>query len=95
MDKQTACQASHEFFQNRACKYYPCHPGADPDVFNCLFCYCPLYLLEDCEGDFVMLGPIKDCTNCLKPHHPGGYERTVSRLKAEAARRRKEWKDKE
>lgn len=93
MDKQSACQeASHAFYQNRACKYFPCHPGADADVFNCLFCYCPLYFLEDCEGDYEMLGPIKDCTKCLKPHHPGGYERTVSRLKDEMARRRREWK---
>ncbi len=22
-----------------------CHKNADPDDFNCLFCYCPLYAL--------------------------------------------------
>ncbi|MFR8332106.1 MAG: cysteine-rich small domain-containing protein [Oscillospiraceae bacterium] len=25
----------------------PCHPGADPETFSCLFCCCPLYALGD------------------------------------------------
>jgi len=91
MDKQSPCQASHAFFQNRACAYYPCHPGADPETFNCLFCYCPLYFLEDCGGDFRMAGPVKDCSACLKPHAPDGYERTLSALREEFARRRAAW----
>ena len=28
----------YAFFRNRDCEFYPCHPGADPDRFNCLFC---------------------------------------------------------
>lgn len=32
---------SHRFFENRECKYFPCHKGLED--FNCLFCYCPLY----------------------------------------------------
>lgn len=35
----------YDFFQNRECEYFPCHPGADPETFSCLFCYCPLYAL--------------------------------------------------
>ena len=35
----------YAYFSNTACEYYPCHPDADPDNFNCLFCYCPLYML--------------------------------------------------
>lgn len=65
----------HSFFQNRACKYFPCHKGGEED-FNCLFCYCPLYALGDgCGGNFRYTEKgIKDCTNCRIPHSPGGYE---------------------
>lgn len=36
--------ASYRFFQNRACEFFPCHAVEDVEKFNCLFCYCPLYL---------------------------------------------------
>ena len=72
---------AHKHFQNRACPYFPCHAGADPATFNCLFCYCPLYWFEDCGGDCARLGPIKDCSRCLKPHSPGGWEHVQTRLK--------------
>ena len=40
---------SYRFFENKDCKYFPCHKGlAD---FNCLFCYCPMYRLEHCPGN--------------------------------------------
>lgn len=81
-------QASSRFFQNRACAYFPCHPGADADTFNCLFCYCPLYFLEDCGGDASLLRGIKDCTGCLRPHRPEGYDEILTRLREEAAKRR-------
>ena len=29
----------YDFFQNKLCEFYPCHPGADPETFSCLFCY--------------------------------------------------------
>lgn len=80
--------ASSRFFQNRACAYFPCHPGADADTFNCLFCYCPLYFLEDCGGDFRLLKGVKDCTACLRPHRPEGYDEILTRLRQEAAKRR-------
>lgn len=65
----------HSFFQNRQCPYFPCHKGAGED-FNCLFCYCPLYALGDgCGGNFRYTeNGIKDCTGCLLPHSPGGYD---------------------
>ena len=52
------------YFANRDCPYFPCHAGADPAVFNCLFCYCPLYALgEGCGGDFRYTDKgIKDCS---------------------------------
>jgi len=76
---------SSRFFRNTACEYFPCHEGADPETFNCLFCYCPLYFLPDCGGRPRMIGTrcrIKDCTGCTLPHGPGGYDRVLARLKA-------------
>jgi Zn-finger protein len=72
---------SHKYFRNAACKYFPCHRAADDGEFNCLFCFCPLYMLPDCGGDFVLRGKVKDCTPCAKPHGPGGYEHVLTRLK--------------
>lgn len=77
----------HSFYRNTACAYFPCHKGVDEAEFNCLFCYCPLYWLEDCGGNPAMRGPVKDCTGCTVPHGPGGYERVLARLREEFARR--------
>ena len=41
-------------FTHRECEYFPCHPGAEPDNFNCLFCYCPLYPLGAACGGAVI-----------------------------------------
>lgn len=70
---------SCRYYQNRDCEYFPCHAGADPDFFNCLFCYCPLYALGDkCGGNFrYIAGGIKDCSNCLKTHGRGGYDYVI------------------
>ena len=82
----------YAFNQNRECEYFPCHETDDIDNFNCLFCYCPLYMLEDeCGGNFVRTSRgVKDCTHCLVPHKPGGYEYVngkigeyIERVKAE------------
>ena len=67
-------------FQNRECEFYPCHPGADPERFNCLFCYCPLYHRADCGGDYVNRNGVKDCTACLYPHDPDNYDEICARL---------------
>ncbi len=73
---------SYKFFQNKACEYFPCHEGADPEHFNCLFCYCPLYALgENCGGNFrYTQGGIKDCSRCLYPHIPQSYESVCARF---------------
>ena len=49
--------------------------GADPEDFNCLFCYCPLYALGDkCGGNFHYNEKgFKDCTNCQLPHKRKNY----------------------
>ena len=64
---------SYRFFENRDCKYFPCHKGLTE--FNCLFCYCPLYALGDkCGGNFRYTDKgIKDCTNCMLPHKRKNY----------------------
>ncbi len=67
---------SSSFFSNRACQFFPCHKVNDPDSFNCLFCYCPLYMLGDkCGGKFTYTSKgIKNCTNCTIPHAPKAAE---------------------
>jgi len=80
---------SHRFFNNRDCRYFPCHQTKRPDDFNCLFCFCPLYFLKDCGGTpHIMDNGVKDCTPCMLPHTPAGYDRIMERLKAEFARLR-------
>lgn len=65
-----------KFFCHSECEFFPCHEVKKQEEFNCLFCYCPLYALGDgCGGNFTYNEKgIKDCTNCLIPHSPGGYE---------------------
>ena len=72
----------YSFFSHKECEFFPCHKGADPDNFNCLFCYCPLYALgRECGGNFRYLETgIKDCTNCLLPHSRKSYSLIVSRF---------------
>lgn len=71
----------YSYFSHRECEYFPCHPGADPENFNCLFCYCPLYLLGPrCGGCFVIRPDgRKDCRDCLYPHRRESYEEIVRR----------------
>ncbi len=73
---------SYQFVQNRQCEYFPCHSGADPERFNCLFCYCPLYALGDqCGGSFSYTAQgIKDCSGCLRPHIPENYDQILEKM---------------
>ncbi len=75
--------ADHTFFQNKDCKYFPCHKGANADSFNCLFCYCPLYALgEHCGGNFTYTADgIKDCSACLIPHRKENYTRITEKAR--------------
>ena len=69
---------SSRFFSNAACAYFPCHAGADPETFNCLFCYCPLYFLPKCPGTPRRTAKgVKDCTGCLFPHRPENYDQLI------------------
>lgn len=84
----------YDFFQNRECEYFPCHPGADPEKFSCLFCYCPLYALgEQCGGNYTYTEKgIKSCENCLRPHRRECYSEILDGLKKvmEMARKKEE-----
>lgn len=74
---------SYRFFENKECKYFPCHKGLDD--FNCLFCYCPLYGETNCPGnpEYAQKAgkKVKICTKCTFPHQPGNYDRIVQILK--------------
>jgi Zn-finger protein len=63
------------FFTNTSCECFPCHDGIAPEDFNCLFCYCPLYMLgNQCRGGFTYTdGGIKDCSGCVIPHRRDNY----------------------
>ncbi len=73
---------SYRFFENKKCMYYPCHKGAKE--LNCLFCYCPLYHMENCPGNPQYIEKagkkIKACTNCTFPHKPENYDTVIKLL---------------
>ncbi|MBR3646533.1 MAG: metal-binding protein [Lachnospiraceae bacterium] len=75
---------SHRFFENKDCKYFPCHKGLKD--FNCMFCYCPMYRFEKCPGNpkYIDKGDrlIKDCSQCTFPHDPEHYDAIMDFLKS-------------
>ena len=73
----------YSFFSHKECESFPCHKGIAPENFNCLFCYCPLFVLGDqCGGNFVILeNGVKDCSACTFPHDRENYGIMVERLK--------------
>ena len=78
---------SYKFFRNIDCKYFPCHKVSDNREFNCMFCYCPLYFLEDCGGNYEVKSNIKSCINCNIPHTNNGYEYIMKKIKENIKRR--------
>ncbi len=82
-EKGQECNKHYMFFCNRECEYFPCHEGADPDNFNCLFCYCPLYALgKDCGGTYKITNKgRKDCSGCMIPHKPENYKYVTGKYK--------------
>ena len=73
---------SSTFFQNTACKYFPCHQGAAKEDFNCIFCYCPLYILgKKCGGNYRYTEKgVKSCKNCAFPHRRENYDLIIGRF---------------
>lgn len=72
---------NYSYFSHKECEYFPCHETADPENFNCLFCYCPLYALGDkCGGNFVYTEKgYKSCINCSYPHKKENYDKVTKR----------------
>ncbi len=69
------------FFLNKECEYYPCHE-LNEESFSCLFCYCPLYDMPDCGGDYTMTEKgAKNCRNCSFVHDRANYPKVIKRLK--------------
>lgn len=76
--------ANYEFFQNKDCEFFPCHKIREQDrqYFNCLFCFCPLFNMRDCGGNYTLLpNGVKDCSNCGIPHYNRDY--VIDKLKNE------------
>ena len=75
---------SYKFYENKDCKYFPCHEMGGSGGFNCLFCFCPLYFLgKACGGKFEAVGEngsIKDCSSCIFPHLPENYELIMKKI---------------
>ena len=73
---------NYKFFQNTKCEYFPCHKCGEPENFNCLFCYCPLYALgENCGGNFTYTEQeIKDCSGCLRPHRKDAFDSIMQKM---------------
>lgn len=70
-----------KFNQNTKCEYFPCHKGISKENFNCLFCYCPLYMLkDDCGGHFTYNHGIKDCSKCTLPHSEHSYQIIMEKM---------------
>ncbi len=71
---------SSRYFENRDCNSYPCHKG-DGHI-NCLFCYCPLYHMENCPGSFKYVErdgkTIKSCIDCSFPHEADNYDKVIA-----------------
>lgn len=76
---------NYRFFQNRDCEFFPCHKTENEETFNCLFCYCPLYLKESCLGNpaYILNGKgqkIKDCSACDIVHRPEMYDVVIAQF---------------
>jgi len=71
---------SYRFYTNKDCQYFPCHKVENEEDLNCMFCYCPLYLMEECGGNYRNTGGVKDCSYCLIPHMPKGYDYINSKI---------------
>lgn len=79
-EPESKSQGEYPYITNTECPHFPCHQGADPDNFNCLFCFCPLYALGPCCGGnfrYTEKG-VKDCTPCILPHLRDNGNRLVA-----------------
>lgn len=87
--------SSSKYFRNTNCKYFPCHKGIALKEFSCLFCFCPLYCLEEnCGGNFRYAdNGIKDCSGCTVPHRKKNYDYMIEKSKQVIEKFRKNAED--
>lgn len=73
----------YSFYVHKKCEAFPCHKKVDEDDFNCLFCYCPLFLLgRECGGVYYYTPDgQKVCSDCAIPHQRDNYGYIISRYK--------------
>ena len=72
---------SSAFFRNFECDHFPCHKVKDSENFNCMFCYCPLYSLDDCGGNYSFThNGVKDCSDCTLPHNAENYHYIIKKI---------------
>jgi Zn-finger protein len=71
-----------EFFSHIECEAYPCHDINEEEEFNCIFCFCPFYTLDElCEGNYIRTEKgIKDCSACTAPHKRSNYKNIIKKL---------------
>lgn len=82
---------SFRFFNNKDCKYMPCHHDIDAENINCMFCYCPMNQYDDCLGNPRYIDKndgrrVKDCSSCCFPHVPENYDAVIDFLKKKSGR---------
>ena len=63
----------YNYYQNEDCEYLPCHVTGNTENFSCQFCFCPLYYMNNCGGNYKDFNGIKDCGDCLIPHENYKY----------------------
>ncbi len=72
---------NYKFVQNLKCEYFPCHRVENEETFNCLFCFCPLYMLKsECGGNYKYTSNVKDCSDCMIPHSEKAYDYVMSKM---------------
>lgn len=73
---------NYKFFSHKNCEFFPCHKVKNSDDFNCLFCYCPLYVLGNkCGGNFSYNEKgIKNCSKCVLPHKKQNYDYIIKKF---------------
>ncbi|MCR5342700.1 MAG: ATP-binding cassette domain-containing protein [Butyrivibrio sp.] len=80
-DKPSENVRHSSYFLNKECEYYPCH-NLPEECFSCMFCYCPLYDMKDCGGEYTYTEKgAKNCKNCTFPHDRNNYGKVIKKLK--------------
>ncbi len=73
---------TYEFYQHKECKFFPCHDVDNIENFNCKWCYCPLYFVKKCVGNYKMNdNGVKDCSDCKIPHYADMKELVGEKIK--------------